>query len=85
MSEARVERRRRVAEKVGSQLGGCEWAYTWESKLAATLAITQLATCAAHGGIHHFAVVGEGRTVAFSDTVRTCLLGARLLPPESGD
>lgn len=63
-----------------SQLSGCTWAINFLHKSDANRAINQLATCDTHHGVHHFAVVGEGQTLAMSRAGRECLITAGLLP-----
>jgi hypothetical protein len=60
-------------EVAASELGGANCALLFQDKRDAVLAINHLATCKAHGGIHHFAVFGEGRCVAMSETGVECV------------
>lgn len=42
--------------------------------------LVQLNSCVAHNGVHHFAVVGEGKTLIISETGRDCLRESGLIP-----
>lgn len=73
MPMSEQDARRTVAHFIRPQLGGCEFVYQFSTKRTANAAIIRLATCQEHGGCHHFAVIGEGRTIAFSMSARECL------------
>lgn len=49
-----------------SQLSGCAIGRTFEKKEDAELAILTLSGCKKHSGVHHFAVVDEGLSIAMS-------------------
>ena len=45
------------------------------NKLAVQRVLIALATCVAHGGAHHFAVVGEGYDIGMTRVAKECLQG----------
>ena len=53
---------------------------TFGTKKAARRAVRALMKCQKHGGVHHFAVIGEGQTVAMSSTGYHCLVEQNVLP-----
>lgn len=53
--------------------------YTFGEQSDAASAAYHLMTCNAHGGVHHFAVFGEGRSLGVSATATRCLKEAGLL------
>jgi hypothetical protein len=64
-----------------SALGGCEVAISFiDNKSGAKeqngqlkLVVLALMLCGQHNGSHHFAVIGEGRTIAMSKAGLQCL------------
>lgn len=58
---------------VQSQIGGCEAMVFVPSRELRLRLIERLNTCEKHDGSHHFAVVGEGRTIAMSLTGVVCV------------
>lgn len=69
-----------ISKRTAAQLSGCVDEVRFATKQRAGVAVAQLVSCNQHSGAHHFAVVGEGRTLAISTTAFECLTNAGLLP-----
>lgn len=70
--------RRRAIVEMWPYLQGCTEGLHYPTKKAARAAIAHLNSCRAHRGVHHFAVVGEGKSIAISVTGLECLRKAGL-------
>lgn len=64
-----------ISGAVAMQLGGATQAFTSKKKADIVVAANSLMTCLDHHGVHHFAVIDNGRTIVMSEVGLACLLG----------
>lgn len=64
-----------IPGSVAVQLGGVTEAYSSDQKSAIVVAANSLMTCIDHHGVHHFAVIDNGKTIVMSEVGLACLRG----------
>lgn len=63
-----------------AQLSGVKQFIAFTYRVDAIRAVIWLANCPDHHGAHHFAVVGDGGTIAMSQAGYDCLAKAGIVP-----
>lgn len=64
-----------IPGSVAIQLGGVTEAFTSDKKEDIVVAANSLMTCLDHHGIHHFAVIDNGKTIVMSGVGLACIRG----------